>query len=435
MISEFKKQEIRPKLVGIGHGGFDLEAIIRNVENNHIKINNNTIEFPRYVCVSCGGKNYFGEIDAELIDGKVILDLSKGKKKDLKEFDGKYLHQIDNIDEFMREREISGYVLQINADMYLGQGALNAITQSCVFGREVHENKINFFLTCLCKDEEIRRKLPEQLRKNYDGVSEGEVLKNINLTLALEGTEITLRSKLKNHKGNYASKNLENLTENDVVFLDSVKDVNYFNYVVSIIGKTKEINGEMPHVYFFPTDSMIKVFEEKDQKDKLLNFLEECEVYCSKVDELASLVGREIDVENVDSLYEAMREVQSKMKKGARVYVTNNSKGSYVLDENWNLLYHPVAKNDLPKYPNGCGDAFAGVVACLELMASNRKFNEFNGTTKNILRTASIAGQINATLKSASSVVEFLLSSGCSLSSVTFTSSIKSLGSTSFMKL
>jgi hypothetical protein len=87
-----------------------------------------------------------------------------------------------------------------------------------------------------------------------------------------------------------------------------------------------------------------------------------------------------------------MFELKSRMKLGARVYLTDDSRGSYALANDGTLYYHPVGKNLPVKNQSGCGDAFAGVLAHRELEGIYPAYAN--------LVYAGVAGQIKAGLSS-----------------------------------
>jgi len=84
--------------------------------------------------------------------------------------------------------------------------------------------------------------------------------------------------------------------------------------------------------------------------------------------------------------------------KNARVYVTDNERGSYVLDSKDNLYYHPIIKGIPVVNTNGCGDGFAAVATYLQLLRTTTRQDY---SSSDILFHASIAGQIKAGLPTA----------------------------------
>lgn len=366
------------KLVNFGNGGFDLESVV----NSQINVVGDSVRLPRNVVARDKTRFYYG---------RIINDGNSGDDVSLV-LDGKY--DLGNFRVFDKERDLedflrkSGIKQKDRVELKVkktnpGQGALNAAYAGAVF--QQGNNPIDLFLVSNYYSAVVKNKLPSNLKYKPVCKKHGAVPTNVNIKI--QGKKLTFRTPIESYCGIHSSNVLDNLISDDAIFIDSVKDNGFLDLAL------KSIVRNNPHVYVSATESMVK----KAGKGSVWILLKESEVYIAGFGELELLTG---DIEGYDKLKKAMALVQSRMKSGARVYVTDDDKGSYVFDENGNLYHHPVAKNADPrdffvKNTSGCGDAFAAIISLLELARLGRGRGY---STAEILGYAGIAGQINARL-------------------------------------
>ena len=374
----------KPRIICVGHGGIDLEAILSG-----ILAQNNTIDLTPYLVAEAeNGDYYLGKIYEGVKNGKVKLTLD-GNKKNFSFFQS-FKSRVE-LDLYLANKKIDRQqITELKAELSVGQGALNSAYDMTVFNRSF--NKLEIYLATDFDDSRIRKKLPKELRKRYRGSAEkGKVITNLTISGFNEKLTFRAPSQQYNPYKNNRNKVLEDMAGNDGVFINGVKNEGYTAMVCRRIRKQK-----VKHVYISPTDSMVSSLNLG-----VKNLLEESEVYVAQISEMEKLLsllkGEEVKISrgNSGKLKEAMLEVRSMMKnkkKNARVYVTDNVEGSYVLDENDRLYYHKVIPAKVEN-TSGCGDAFASVVVYLEHL---RNLGKRNYLTEDILKYASVAGQIKA---------------------------------------
>jgi hypothetical protein len=389
------------KLISCGHGGLDLEGVIDG--SNVLVQNKDSQEFvslPRYLCAKDSSGFYLGRIDSASGNGQVSVPLNGGKN----DFESTSFFQNEHeLNRHLTTNQIdNGHVFFFNANVALGQGALNSIYGASVFANDAFRDIVPYFLL-YPENEVIMGMLPKKLQNGRCiGVADGDPLTNMCLKGLSE--KLTFRTNLNPEcrlKTKVLDKFFEGVNEDDAVYLNSVKSVEFAEYLFDKI-KEKETDA-----YLFLTDSMV----DKLSKERIRDNLKLFRVYCSKVDELAYFLdgGKNGDRQHFinylrglpeedfrGGLRNMMLELRSRMKKIGkrelgRVYLTDDSRGSYALAEDGTLYYHPVGKNLPVKNQSGCGDAFAGVLSYKELDGASAHEN---------LAYASIAGQIKAGLSS-----------------------------------
>jgi len=381
------------RIIDFGNGGIDLEATIKeNMRDKRVP--------PVFAAESIedNGESlfYFGEVEGNVgPDG--MIPITRDSKVNAKTFER---GDRDKLDKYLASKDLALHeVLQLNCEGYnLGQGALNAAVGRAMFMPGVFRHldvpeSVERLLVTIYHDSHIEEQLGH-FNVEYDPACKdhGRVPTNINGRSLPVIKKWTVRAPTESYCGQHRPESLDNLTEDDAIFIDSIKDNTFLMMAYGCIAQKR------PHVYVSPTDSMVN-----NVGSGAVNALLRCsEVYVAGKDELELFLG--IEIKSYQDLKDAMGDIQSRMdtrddRKG-RVYVTWDDKGAFVLDEEGGL-YHQKAIRDRDPCDlaisggttSGCGDAFASVMTSLEYLRSN---GVVDYTTAEILGYAGIAGQINA---------------------------------------
>ena len=379
------------KLVSAGHGGIDLEGRLEGIPESK-----STIELNPYILAECGERYYLGKIaltgkDKEVnCKARLVLDESKKDFSEFHAFDDK-----SSLDDYLTQTGITEKdVTRVATEVALGQGALNAAFGMAVFGRSFSKTPIDVYLATIFESKAVKKKLPKEFKSNgrYKGAGDGQIITNVNIKGFSH--RLTLRAPAEEYD-DFDNRNsvLENLTKKDGILIDSVKDKGYAARLYRTVKAAK------PHAYISATDSMLKSLG----TDRVKKLLGECEVYIAQIKEMENLLNYkgEITRNNPGELMDAMMKVRSMMKdkgENARVYVTDNERGSYVLDSKDKLYYHPIISGTPVVNTNGCGDGFAAVATYLQLL---RTVTRQEYSSADILFYASMAGQLKAGLPTA----------------------------------
>lgn len=383
------------KLIACGHGGLDLEGVVDDsVVSVYDDGSGKKVSLQRYLCAKDSSGFYLGRINSASGNGQVPIALD-GTKNDFSSTG--FFQNIGLLNRYLSGAGINPQdIFFFDASITLGQGALNSVYGASVYAKEAFRGIEPYFLL-YPENEIIRSMLPQQLQNGRCiGVADGEPLTNMCLKGLSE--KLSFRSSLGSEgrlKKQVLDEFFNGVNENDGIYLNSIKSIEFAEYLFDIIGK------KGTDAYVFLTDSMVDKLTKERIKDNLKLF----RVYCSKVDEMTYFLDggkggdRQHFVNYLRTLPEQefrvglrtmMLELKSRMKLGARVYLTDDSKGSYALANDGTLYYHPVGKNLHIKNQSGCGDAFAGVLAHRELEGIYPAYAN--------LVYASVAGQIKAGL-------------------------------------
>jgi len=384
--------KMQGRIIDFGNGGLDLEATIKeNLKDKRIP--------PVFVAESkSDGLFYFGEVEGNVgADGRIPIT------RDSK-VNSTYFNRGDRaeLDKFLLSRDVAFHeVLQLECDGYnIGQGALNASIGRAMFMPGIFrhlntEDTVERVLVTIYHDKHVEEQLGHY-GVTYDPACKdhGRVPTNINGKSLPVIKKWTVRAPNLPYCGQSEHKpnTLEVITSDDAIFIDSVKDHTFLMMAHGYLSQSK------PHLYVSPTDSMVNSLG----KGAINVLLGNCEVYVAGKDELELLRG--VEIKTYTGLKEEMEAIQGMMAvrdgKKARVYVTWDDKGAFVLDEEGGL-YHQKAIRDRDPCDlvitggttSGCGDAFAAVMTSLEYL---RTQGVVDYTTAEILGYAGIGGQINA---------------------------------------